>query len=109
LAKNLAAQDATLQQQLEVFVANKAGEIVAKHDKMLASKAELESLVVSNASALKQNHSLKDFVYSAPVQELSNKILELRNLTYDSIKLLSSNGRFGTNKDTVYMINKVQL
>ena len=71
--------------------------------------SDLQTLVQTNLQSIQDNESLNNFVGSPEATEMTNKILELRDSVYDSMKFLTDNNRLGSNSDIVYLVNKVQI
>lgn len=109
LQNALTSNDQELLLSLQNFIDTKTGTITSLLQQILTLKASLQEIIVNNKVKLASNHSLYSLITSAPATTLSDNILALRNAVYDSLRILTDNGRYGPNSDVVYIINKTQL
>lgn len=105
----LSTDDGFLANSLQQFIDTKTTEITDKVSTIQQLSSDLQSLVADNANKIQANQNLMNVITSQPSVSLSNKIVELRNNVYSSIKFLADNHRFGSNTDIVYVMSKVQL
>lgn len=105
----LQTNDAQLINELQTFIDTKQPEVEAKVAAITTLHSQIQTIVTVNKELTHQNNDLHTLLESQPAKDLSDKILELRDTTYASLKFLTDNNRFGTNQDLVYIVNKVRI
>ena len=105
----LSTDETELINDLQNFIDTKAVEVNNKVNNLNQINSDLRTLVSDNLNSINTNEQLSNFLNSSESTDLSNKILELRDKVYDSIKFLSDNQRLGRNEDIVYLVSKVQI
>ncbi len=109
LQNALTNDDQALLLSIQNFIDTKTSVITNLLQQILSLKTNLQNIIDSNKQKLVNNHNLYSLITSAPATTLSDDILSLRTAVFDSLKLLTTNGRYGPNSDVVYVINKTQL
>lgn len=109
LANTLTNDDAQLLSDLQTFVTEKSNEVNDKTSHLNQLTIDLQTIVEQNKIAMQSNEELNTFLNTVEAQDLSTKIVELRDSVYLSLKFLTDNHRLGSNNDMVYIVNKVQI
>jgi len=109
LQSALTHDDQALLLSIQNFIDTKTSVIANLLQQILTLKTDLQTIIDSNKQKLVNNHNLYSLITSQPATTLSDNILSLRTAVFDSLKLLTVNGRYGPNSDVVYVINKTQL
>jgi hypothetical protein len=109
LQSALTNDDQALLISIQNFIDTKTSVITNLLQQILTLKTSLQTTIDSNKLKLANNHNLYSLITSTPATTLSDNILSLRTAVFDSLKLLTVNGRYGPNSDVVYVINKTQL